>query len=539
VSAEASFLQAVRQKGGLDDPRWSRFLGRALAVAFLLIVVAAFLSDGYYHPDEHFQTLEFASFKLGTTPAEDLPWEFRYRIRSFVQPGLYFLLVRGLEAVGVHDPFLWTLAFRLVSGLSALLALGALALGSYRWFAEDEARRYAVGALCLVWYMPYLAVRTSSETLGGSAFLLGFALLSLFESGAAPPLADVACGALLGLAFDLRFALGVAIGGLLLWAVAIARIPARRLALCLFGLSLSLGLGVLVDRWGYGAWELPAVRYFTTNLVQGQAAGRFGERPWYGFVTLAAENPLAPLVLILMAGSVLAWCRKPLHPLTWASAPLVLVHTVVQHKELRFLFPVAPLAPLLLVLGAYPGPGAPALLHLVWGARRGLVGRLLLAINLLALVGLAALPLRPELEFQRYVRKNFPSHFEAYLVAESIPWGGSGLPMDFYKPRSLVLHRAESVGEVEAHGQKHFLLITGSFDRDGSPGVRYRCDVLYRGMPYAARLALDESDVPPPFWNLYRCHRPEGLGEPPREPASRATGGPGAEPASKAPGGVP
>src|SRR5579862_2532600 len=185
-------MRLLALRGGLGDPPWRRFLLLWLGVALFLILVAAFLSDGYYHPDEHFQTLEFAGLKLGITPAADLPWEYAYRIRSFVQPGLYVLIARALTGVGVDDPFRWALAFRLVSGLFAWLALCALALAAYRWLDGEDARRYAVLAACIAWYMPYLAVRTSSESLGGSCFILGFVLLALFEEGPSPAFADLA-----------------------------------------------------------------------------------------------------------------------------------------------------------------------------------------------------------------------------------------------------------------------------------------------------------------------------------------------------------
>ena len=95
-------------------------------VGLLLIVVAAFRSESFYHPDEHFQTIEFASFKLGRTPGAALPWEFAARMRSWLQPGLYVVLARAAQAVGVHDPFRQAFVFRVFSGLLLWAALVAL-----------------------------------------------------------------------------------------------------------------------------------------------------------------------------------------------------------------------------------------------------------------------------------------------------------------------------------------------------------------------------------------------------------------------------
>src|SRR5438128_10726003 len=46
------------------------------ASAFLFVIYAIF-STGDLHPDEYFQTVEFASSKLGITDAADLAWEYR------------------------------------------------------------------------------------------------------------------------------------------------------------------------------------------------------------------------------------------------------------------------------------------------------------------------------------------------------------------------------------------------------------------------------------------------------------------------------
>ena len=74
---------------------------RRACLGLLLIAVAAVRSEGHYRSHEHFQTIEFASFKLGRTPAEALPWEFRAQLRSWPQPGLYVVLARAASAVGV------------------------------------------------------------------------------------------------------------------------------------------------------------------------------------------------------------------------------------------------------------------------------------------------------------------------------------------------------------------------------------------------------------------------------------------------------
>ncbi|WP_106831233.1 hypothetical protein [Parabacteroides pacaensis] len=48
------------------------WLGSCILVIYFLIAIH---SSGYYHPDEHFQIIEFAGLKAGWNQAADLPWE--------------------------------------------------------------------------------------------------------------------------------------------------------------------------------------------------------------------------------------------------------------------------------------------------------------------------------------------------------------------------------------------------------------------------------------------------------------------------------
>ena len=61
-------------------------LRRSLLILTAIVAVTAWFSVLFYFPDEHYQVLEFLSFKLGITRASDLPWEFSARIRPWFQP---------------------------------------------------------------------------------------------------------------------------------------------------------------------------------------------------------------------------------------------------------------------------------------------------------------------------------------------------------------------------------------------------------------------------------------------------------------------
>ena len=470
-----------------------------MALALLLILVAAVRSEGFHHPDEHFQVLELAGAKLGLTPWSALPWEYEFRMRPWLQPALYTLMARGLGRVGVGDPFAWAFAFRLLSGILAWLGLVGLALCSRRWFSEAAARRWAVRALVLAFFVPYLAVRTSAESLSTSCVVLALVLFVLRGGGPGRGTGLLA-GALLGLACGLRYATAVMVVSILCWLVLIGRERWSRLGWVALGMTAAVGLALLADRWGYGLWTLPAWSYVAHNFGEDVAAQRFGALPWYGYVVILCRGPFMPLNLVAAAGTVVAWVRYPRHVLTWATAPLTLVHCLIAHKELRFLFPVAMLAPLLLVLGLGGRP---------WRSRwvRAL-GVSLLACDLLGLAALCLLPARPQVSFLRYAARHFDQGPPVFLATPLSPWVSHGLTMHFYgSPPGM--SRWQGGGSAGADGTRRLDLVV--FSWHGPPDTRpYACRPLYRSVPawLSGRGWPRWASTPPPAWDVLRCVLP-------------------------------
>src|SRR5262249_16743660 len=129
--------------------------------------LAAYFSYGFYQFDEHYQVVEFTGFKLGKTPESELAWEYRAAIRPWLQPGMYYVAAKALTAIGVENPFTLATAFRAISGLFGWLAVVSLMLSANVLFGPSKRRRLALMLLAGLWLIPYLAVRTSGESLSG------------------------------------------------------------------------------------------------------------------------------------------------------------------------------------------------------------------------------------------------------------------------------------------------------------------------------------------------------------------------------------
>lgn len=443
-----------------------------LAANLVLVVVTAYFSVTYFHPDEHFQILEFVGHKLGTTATAELPWEYAARMRAWLQPAAYYAMARGAQAVGVRDVFAIAFLLRLVSGLLAWVALSFMVRTSLRW-SDDEATRLAqLRASTLLGFLPYLAVRTSSENVSCSLVSIGFCVvvdaLRTASPGAAArarlsPRVALLAGVLFGLAFECRFHTAVLVAGLFVWLCFFRRIGAAGVLALSGGITLALLLGLLVDRWGYGAWCFPAYQYFRRNLIEHVASTQFGTDPVYGYLYLLPANIFAPVVVLLMLAVALTWIRRPRHPVTWVTLPYTLVNCALAHKEERLFFPVLLIATSSVTLGFSPASRASALpaplaamarwadgvARRVWDRRRSLLARIAFADSALGLVLLAFYPLGwcADVKFYEYVYHHVEPGAHLWIRAG---WGFPEYP--FYRRSPW---RAQPIGDAGAVASGH------------------------------------------------------------------------------------
>jgi phosphatidylinositol glycan class B len=157
--------------------RERRDFGLCLALSAIFYLACAVFCTGFHHPDEYFQVIEFASVKLGWSETSGLPWEFAARARSWMQPALYVGVAKLAIAFDVQRPLTLQLVFRLVTGLISWCALWLLIGVGRRWFAAEVDRRALYWVAALFCLLPYLGVRTSSETMSAAALWFGIVLL--------------------------------------------------------------------------------------------------------------------------------------------------------------------------------------------------------------------------------------------------------------------------------------------------------------------------------------------------------------------------
>jgi phosphatidylinositol glycan class B len=336
--------------------------------AIALYGITAWSSEGFYHPDEHFQILEFANYKLGRTPATELAWEFRAQIRSGVQPMLAYGAIRAAEAVGLTSPFTQAFLLRLITGL---LCLWMFIIWSNNLASSSEDRWATIGlrwVVVFLWFVPYLSVRFSSENVAALAFWSGVvplvkgllgpdALKDPKEGRHSSDLpqaqyshylceAQIVSGAfLVGLSFFVRFQMGFAILGVGAWVgyrlIAEDRhhLSVEKIGLVLIGGLAAIGVSTAADSWLYGKPVFVAYRYFAVNVLEGKAA-EWGSTPWWWYFPLIVFWSMTPIGAVMLGCATIGLWMKRNHVMVWAFLPFVFAHLATGHKELRFLFPM-------------------------------------------------------------------------------------------------------------------------------------------------------------------------------------------------------
>jgi GPI mannosyltransferase 3 len=455
---------------------------RHVAVLLVATCVTAWFSYAYFHVDEYFQVLELTRLKLDPAAVPELPWEHAERLRPWLQPLVYFVIAKMLAVVGVKGIFSLAFVFRLVTGLTNVLAVAVFLRTTMRWLAPEE-RGVHLRAVTLAGFLPYLFVRTSSESASMAALTIGWALLlegTPASTWKVPASARriFACGILFGVAFEVRFQTAFATAGIVAWLFWQGGLR-MRFAPLFGGIVVAIAIGTLADRWGYGEWVFVPWNYFRANILEG-AAGMFGTDPPFAYVWMLPANLFAPIVMLLLVLMLLAWAREPRHPLTWATAPLFLVHNLVPHKEERFLFPLAIFATGLVTLALRPGG---RLGDGVWKRLRTWPVRAPLCIANFApmlLLGLVAVGWNHHVRLAHYIA----THIGDELHASAMPEIELTLPP--FHPRIYDVDKADprELGRrIEAGTAKPWLIADRPFLQTGVPALDERAVVVYSELP--------------------------------------------------------
>jgi phosphatidylinositol glycan class B len=319
--------------------KWAALVA-ILVAAFAIRLIAAIALPNIAHPDEIFQVVEPAHrlvFGSGI-----VPWEYIVGIRSWAFPGLIAGVMEIARGLG-DDPRLLFGAIAAAMAAASLVVVACGFLWGYRLCGLPAA--IIVGAVLAVWVdLVYFATHPLSEVIAADCLVAGLYLAypERRDSGRARLFL---AGLLLGLTFLFRFQLAPAIAVAGLWIGGRA-IRARWLPLIGGGMVPVLLAGLLdALTWSYPFQTIWL--NFWVNVVL-QASEYWGTSAWYKLVGLLILSWGGSFVLIGLAA---LWGARRLPLLLLVAATIVAAHSLIPHKEYRFIYPALPLIMILAGIG--------------------------------------------------------------------------------------------------------------------------------------------------------------------------------------------
>lgn len=486
----------------------------------LFHLLAAIFSEGFLQYDEHFEIIEFLSFKLGITPEADLTMEYGETMRPWVQPFLYYPIIKFFQTIGIENRFFWVFSLRLISALLGFYSIILLSIYSLETLKNEWQKKWAVISLNLLWFIPFIHARTSCEAVGGSLFAIAFTVMLLkivrnnYHTTSFKITQSLMIGLLMGMAFNMRYHIGFMILFVTLWALLFKRVQLKSVFLICVGVVLAILIGTCIDYWGYGKWTLAPYWYFHQNITL-NLANKWGTSPWWGYFTYSLKKGVHPITLPLLIGALIFWAKKWKHELTWLTLPFFFVHSYVAHKEMRFLFPIVIYSPLLLIFLFNGTSRVTQRIFIFFNTRLGsALFKVVFVVNFILLIQGSLRPVQSSVQFYKWTYKNLNEPFKkVHVVGDLKPYGIAALNMNFYNfhyPEEVFLKEAQLSSEVEKLVSEN----TSSWVF-ASRGKNYfklseidKCKLYYLSIPkWMLKVNIGNWISRSELWSLFKCEK--------------------------------
>jgi hypothetical protein len=329
----------------MDAPRIStdhdparRWLGALLVVGLCFHLVAAWFSPGVIHPDEHQQYMEQA-FRLEYGYGA-LFWEQERGIRHPLLPSLLSLVLHLSDQAGLDDADVQAALLRLAM---TILAYGAMSFLCWSVFVQGHRAAGLALALFLAFSIDLIFVQ--ARILSEVAAMVPLAL-ALAWWPRRPFLVGLALGVMITLRLQTApLALGMC--SVALWHDLRSGSPLKMSGYLALGLGATLLAAGWQDAVFHGSWFHSFYTSVTAQVVE-DGASQFGTAPANRYVVYGILQLLRVSVFAL---PLFVWGIKQRPDLGWSVFLFVALHSLIQHKEVRFLWPLAPIGCLLVAFG--------------------------------------------------------------------------------------------------------------------------------------------------------------------------------------------
>ena len=451
------------------------FSNNRLFLIFIIITaITAWFSIGFYQVDEHFQILEFAGYKAGWFSSRYLPWEFRSQMRSSIEPYIVVLLIKGLRLIHVDNPFFVALLMRCITTAMCITCF-LLWRNKIKESAISAQLKWYDAAL-LLWFLPYVCVRFSSEIWGGCLVFISLALL--YGRKDPPVRVFFLAGCLASLAFFIRFQTAFLIAGFLFYRIFISRIRLRDFLSYSAGFILIAAVNICLDSLFYHQWCLTPWNYFLENIIYGRAAS-FGIEPFYYYFYMPI-NHAGPLVGVgIMAVVITYLVRRIKDEISIGILFFLVAHMITGHKEVRFLYPILFVLPYLFVffmewIQQFPFTKSSFF--------RILIGLLVIS-NLMMLAAVTIKPADSQVALQQFLYRAIGNDRTTVIYEGHNPFSRAYLPMNFYKNKNMTLLSLDNLSEDPLEATDEKILVVSNIEASSPLKDEKNFRLIYQNVP--------------------------------------------------------
>jgi len=428
---------------------------KLLFLAIIVHTIAAWFSSGWHHPDEHFQLIEFAQHIDGQIAENELPMEYHLAMRPSIQVWLSYLQIQFYHFIGLHNPFFISFLMRLLIGFVSIAA--AFYFHKQLILRDNQSSNIHLLLSLFMWAVVYVHVRFSSENLSGLLLILGTAYL-LKEKN----VKHIALGFfILGMAFEARFQSGFYSLGIGLYLLIQRQYSITQWLWAAVSAFTAIGLCSLLDCYYYQTWTFTPWNYFNLNIFH-QVAASFGTEPWYWYLFQINEKLIPPFGFAILAGFLLCIWKPSNRMIGFGLLFFLLGHSLVGHKEFRFLFPLAYFMPLLCVmvyeqLGDLYAQKHPKLLPIV--------SKVFIAVNTVALLVVSLSPAHQLVLLLNAIDQNIPENSKVYFTEEHPFYSGQN-KNSFYLQKNLDFQHlsTDSVIDLQVLSNRQAFVVCNSFE---------------------------------------------------------------------------
>lgn len=285
--------------------------------------------------------------KLGNSPAEELPWEYDKKIRPVVQVSFAMVVIRSLQQISITNPYTQALVLRCITALLILLTSTFFIRKTRYLFTDLKQEKWYILSSYFLWFLPFLSARFSSEIWSGVFFLW---MISLYLEKDTSKRNVFLMGFLAAVSFLFRFQIAFALFGFFSWLF-FMRVESKGFYLkYITAFIMVLIFGFLLDSWFYETLTFTPFNYLNEFIATNDKSN-YGASPWYYYLEKIITFPRLFIGIPLFISLLFFFIKNPKNMFTWILVSFLFFHSIVGHKEERFMFPMVFMLPLILSFG--------------------------------------------------------------------------------------------------------------------------------------------------------------------------------------------